>query len=180
MPGTNLANALVSHSFHPDIPKDQRIFEPLIGSWSLVVRWFDEAGNLTRKEAGEWHFAPVLEGRGVQDVWIVPPRGKRGSDDYEYGTSIRFYDATIGGWRSTWIGPIRGAVVTFIARKTGDRIVLETTPDMPIARRWVFCDITESDFRWINEEQGDRGWRVVQTFEARRVQQAWGSDQPKR
>jgi hypothetical protein len=75
------------------LPKDAQIFSPFIGSWDLIVRWYDEAGNLARTEAGEWHFSWVLEGRGIQDVWIVPPRAQRASNElYEYGTSIRFYD----------------------------------------------------------------------------------------
>ena len=28
-----------------------------------------------RRRNGEWHFGWVLEGRAIQDVWIVPPRG---------------------------------------------------------------------------------------------------------
>ena len=79
------ARALQSGS--SSLPERAQIFAPFIGSWDLVVRWFDEAGALTRAEAGEWHFAWVLEGRGVQDVWIVPPRTQRArGSPYEYGT----------------------------------------------------------------------------------------------
>jgi len=105
---STFADALVSDAVHPDIPSSQRLFEPLLGSWHLEVKWFDESGQLVRRQDGEWHFSRVLEGRAIQDVWIVPSRGQRGQDDYEYGTSIRFYDPALGGWRST--GSARCAV----------------------------------------------------------------------
>src|SRR5690606_33090339 len=87
---STFADALVSDAVHPAIPSSQRLFEPLLGSWHLEVKWFDESGQLVRRQDGEWHFSRVLEGRAIQDVWIVPSRGQRGQDDYEYGTSIRF------------------------------------------------------------------------------------------
>ncbi len=163
------SDVLLSPSLHPSIPETRDIFKPFLGSWALIVRWFDDRGDLARQEDGEWHFARVLEGRGIQDVWIVPPRGQRGTDDYEYGTSLRFHDPSVNAWRSTWIGPMRGAVVTFLARKVDDRVVLETTPDMPVAHRWTFQPITADEFRWSNEERDETGWRTVQTFEATRL-----------
>ena len=90
----------------PSLPDHAQIFAPFIGSWDLVVRWYGEAGRVTRTEAGEWHFAWVLEGRGIQDVWIVPPRARRARGRlYEYGTSIRFYDPALEAWQSTWSAP---------------------------------------------------------------------------
>src|SRR5687767_12872272 len=99
------ADALISQGPHPDIPVEHRIFAPFIGDWDLVVSWFDEAGKASRQERGEWHFSWILEGRGLQDIWIVPPRHERTgrSDLYEYGTSLRFYDSKLGAWQSTWI-----------------------------------------------------------------------------
>ena len=153
----------------PSLPEQAQIFAPFIGSWDLVVRWYDEAGTVIRTEAGEWHFSWVLEGRGIQDVWIVPPRAQRASGPlYEYGTSIRFYDPALGAWQSTWIGPMHGVVRTFTARKTGTMVVLETTPGTAPAMRWSFSDITAGTFAWKNEVQAPDGWRVQQTFGARR------------
>ena len=116
---TIFSEALISALPHDAIPPGQRIFEPFIGSWDLVVSWYGPDGSLERRQDGEWHFERVLEGRGIQDVWIVPPRSQRpaASGDYEYGTSLRFYDPTIEAWRSTWIGPQHHVVYSFIARR---------------------------------------------------------------
>jgi hypothetical protein len=164
----SFAQALLTDGSHPSIPSEQRIFAPFIGSWDLLVRWFDEDGKLAREEQGEWHFAWILEGRGVQDVWIVPRRADRAarSDLYEYGTSLRFFDEKIGAWQSTWIGPMHGVVRTFIARRIGDQVMLETSEGEAPRMRWSFSDIHTSTFSWRNELWAGSGWRVQQTFTA--------------
>ena len=162
------ASALIADAPHPSIPEDRRIFEPFVGAWDLVVSWWDEAGGLTRREEGEWHFARILEGRAIQDVWIVPPRGARDGETYEYGTSLRFWDPSIDAWRSTWIGPQHGVVRPFLARRIDDRVVLETRTEDGRGLRWSFSQIGSESFRWTNEVETDTGWRVQQDFAARR------------
>lgn len=166
---TEFAAALLSGGPHPDIPPGQRIFEPFIGSWDLVVTWYGPDGGVERRERGEWHFARILEGRAVQDVWIVPPRAERAgrSDPYEYGTSLRLFDPAVGGWRSTWIGPARRAVHVFLARGEGDEVVLETALDDGRRMRWVFSEVTADGFTWRNSvEEADGRWRLTQDFRA--------------
>lgn len=164
------ADALISAVPHADIPEEHRIFAPFIGDWDLIVSWFDEAGNLMRRERGEWHFSWILEGRGVQDIWIVPPRGERAQSDslYEYGTSLRFFDETLNAWQSTWIGPMHQVVRTFLAHGIGDEVVLETTEGQVPRMRWSFADMKPNSFTWRNELWVGSYWRVQQTFDARR------------
>lgn len=169
-----LAGALTSAAPHPDLPHEQRIFAPFIGSWNLIVTWYGDDGAVTRQERGEWHFAWVLEGRAVQDVWIVPPRAERAgrTDLYEYGTSLRFFDPAAGAWRSTWIGPARHAVHTFTARRVGDEVVLETIPEDGTRMRWAFSDIGEDGFVWRNLREAGADWRLTQDFRASRMRPA--------
>lgn len=163
------ADLLVSAGPHRAIPEQQRIFAPFIGSWNLVVTWFDAQGGLTRRENGEWHFAWVLEGRAIQDIWIVPPRRERVArpDAGEYGTSLRFYDPGLDAWRSTWIGPFHRYLRRFTARRVGEEIVLQTL-DEEVAppMRWIFSDIRPDSFAWRNEVLDGERWRVQQTFSA--------------
>ena len=169
MDDRRFAEALLASRPCDEIPVEQRIFEPLIGSWDLVVDWYEDGRHL-RSMNGEWHFSRVLEGRAIQDVWIVPPRSERGNHphNYEYGTSLRFYDAAIAGWRSTWVGPVRGVVMRFIARRIGDRIVLQD-PDEH-GYRWTFSEVREESFRWSNELRLANGeWQLQQTFQASRM-----------
>ncbi len=163
--------ALLAPGPHRDLAEDDQIFEPLIGSWDLTVSWFDHHGQLMRREPGEWHFSWVLEGRAIQDIWIVPPRAARSTSAnlYEYGTSLRFYDPQISAWRSTWNGPMHGVVRTFVARKISAEIVLETTSDTEPKMRWLFSDITEKSFSWRNEILDNGRWRLQQSFACRRL-----------
>lgn len=163
------SEALISAAPHDAIPPGQRIFEPFIGSWDLVVSWYGPDGTLDRRQDGEWHFERVLEGRGIQDVWIVPPRSQRpaAGGDYEYGTSLRFYDPTIEAWRSTWIGPQHHVVYSFTARRVGDQVQLETMLDGQ-RMRWRFLDIAPDSFTWRNEREVDGAWVLTQDFAARR------------
>jgi hypothetical protein len=164
------AASLISAGPHPDLPEEQQLFAPFIGDWDLIVSWFDDRANLTRREQGEWHFSWVLEGRGIQDVWIVPPRAQRagGHELYEYGTSLRFFDAELDAWQSTWVGPMHRTVRTFTARRMDGGIVLETTQGEVPRLRWSFTDIKTDSFTWRNEVWTGSGWRIQQTFDARR------------
>ena len=161
---------LEAEGAHPSLPADQQLFAPFIGSWALDVTWH-EGDAVVRREEGEWHFAWVLEGRAVQDVWIVPRRGVREADPapYEYGTSLRFPDPAIGGWRSTWLGPTQHAVRTFVARRVGDEVVLDGEDEDGRALRWAFADIEDDSFTWSNATQVDGAWVVTQRFVARRA-----------
>lgn len=165
-----LGLALEAAGPHPDIPVGQRVFEPFIGSWDLDVTWWD-GDEFVRREEGEWHFAWVLEGRAVQDVWIVPRRGQREAvpDPYEYGTSLRFYDPVIDAWRSTWVGPTQRLVRTFVARRVGDDVVLDARLEDGRRLRWSFADITPDSFTWSNATEDGGTWSVTQRFTARRA-----------
>jgi hypothetical protein len=167
--------ALIAAGPHPDIPPAQSIFAPLIGSWHLEVTWYRQ-GSPIRRDQGEWHFAWVLEGRAVQDVWIVPPRQRRQEQSaalYEYGTSIRFYDTALGAWRSTWIGPMRAVVRTFVARGEAKTVVLETDASDAERLRWIFSQIERDTFTWQNfAETAEGAWTLVQDFKARRTRKA--------
>jgi hypothetical protein len=155
---------------HPSLAPEHQLFAPFIGSWDLDVTWH-EGDEVVRREDGEWHFAWVLEGRAVQDVWIVPRRGLREdvADPYEYGTSLRFYDPEIDAWHSTWIGPTQHLVRTFVARRVGDDVVLDTRLEDGRRVRWAFADITPDSFTWSNATEDGGTWAVTQRFRARRA-----------
>jgi hypothetical protein len=56
---------------------------------------------------GEIHFGWVLEGRAIQDVWILP--------GVFYGTTLRVYDPGIDAWHILWSDPVR----QFYSRQIG-------------------------------------------------------------
>jgi len=48
------------------------LYGRFVASWDLDVAQFREHG-MRRQRKGEWHFGWALQGRAIQDVWIVPP-----------------------------------------------------------------------------------------------------------
>jgi hypothetical protein len=84
--------------------------------------------------------------------------------------SLRFFDRSIDAWRSTWLGPVHGVVLPFIARQVGDEMVLERRDGDRLVR-WIFSDMSDDAFRWRNIHSLDDGrtWRTEQRFSARRA-----------
>lgn len=139
------------------------LFGQFIGSWEVNIVYYAADNTVARKMQGEWHFGWVLDGRAIQDVWIAPKRALRmpGSDGEEYGATLRFFDAQLNAWRSTWIGPVKGMVRPFIARPMGDEIILDGSFAEGVLTRWIFSDITPDTFHWRAVESRD-GWKTHQ------------------
>jgi hypothetical protein len=146
----------------------------LIGSWDLDVTGYLDGGK-QRRRPGEWHFGWALEGRAIQDVWIVPPRGPARQGDAaanvnSYGTTLRVYDPRIDAWQIQWTDPVTQTYLSMIGRKDGDDIVqLGRSPEGNLIR-WSFSEISADAFRWRGEISSDDGatWRLQVEFLARR------------
>ena len=154
------------------------LYGRFVGSWDLDVRQFAEDGT-ERRRAGEWHFGWALEGRAIQDVWIVPPRGEQRHGDAAarfntYGTTLRVYDPRIDAWHIQWTDPVAQAYLTMIGRKQSEDIVQGGTDAAGNLRRWSFSEITKKSFRWRGEVSADVGatWHLHMEFFARRVDSA--------
>ena len=158
----------------PDRGRNMDLYAWLVGSWQLDVIGYP-ANAPERRRPGEWHFGWVLEGRAIQDVWIVPARrARRPDDDLEntyYGTTLRVYDPRIDAWHVQWSDPISQTFFTMIGRRHGDAIVQDGNGEGGNLIRWSFSDITPQSFRWRGEVSGDDGktWRLNSEFFARRV-----------
>lgn len=166
--------ALAAPGRSPEIPESADAYGWLIGSWELDVRyyWVDVAARGIKAEA---HFEWVLEGRAVQDVWIMPRHWERtGELDKTlntYGTTLRVWDAAIQAWRITWINPVTGQRADLIGRWSGKDVVqVGARPDgTPI--RWNFTEITPDSFRWTGEslEPDGKTWKLGGEYLARRI-----------
>ena len=164
---------VLPNAIAPYIDGQMDLYGRFIGSWDLDVRQFSDDGR-ERRRAGEWHFGWALEGRAVQDVWIVPPRGEQRHGDAtakvnSYGTTLRVYDPDIDAWRIQWTDPVARSFLQMIGRGDGDGIVqLGTRPDRQLVR-WSFRDITPNSFLWRGEISADDGasWRSNTEFTAR-------------
>ena len=173
-PSAAFAEALTATGPAPDRGDNMDLYGWLIGSWSLDVTEFD-IDAATRHRTGEWHFGWTLEGRAIQDAWIVPERGKRSGDAVAeaqyYGTTLRIYDPRIEAWRIQWIDPVAQAYLAMIGRREGDDIVQLGHDGAGALRRWSFSQITPDSFRWRGEVSRDEGqtWFLHMEYFARRM-----------
>jgi len=158
----------------PDIHSEDDLYGFLVGSWELDVVAYPDDGEVTHS-TGEAHFAWVLEGRAIQDVFINPARSHRTPDSPKfanwYGTTFRYFDPMIRAWRVFWFNPDDGVRAELIGRRVGNDIVQEGHfPDgTPI--RWTFSEMTPHSCLWRGErlEPDGKTWRLQVEFRARRV-----------
>ena len=159
----------------PEIPESADAYGWLIGDWELEVRRYWGIDVSMRGIKGEVHFGWVLEGRGVQDVWIMPRRADRtGKPDKQmnmYGTTLRVWDPTIEAWRITWRNPAGDHHEEQIGRRVGADIVQVGVRPNGTPTRWMFTEITGDSFRWTGESLAvdGRTWNLEGEFLAKRV-----------
>ncbi|OFW60991.1 MAG: hypothetical protein A2133_04240 [Actinobacteria bacterium RBG_16_64_13] len=147
------------------------VYGRLVGSWDVEAIWHDRRGGETAAR-GEWHFAWVLGGRGIQDVLFAS-----GSPPEHHGTTLRCYDAAADVWHVVWMQPSSGEFVRLVGRQVGDRIVQEVVgSDRGRRERWNFIDITADTFLWHDEVSLDDGatWFLEQEMRGTRRPTAAG------
>jgi hypothetical protein len=168
MTASPLLDALGADGPAADRAGKMDLYRRFIGSWELDVMQTAEDGSQ------RWRWA--LEGRAIQDVWIVPPRGELRRGDAaanvnSCGTTLRVYDPGIDAWQIQWTDPVTQNFLQMTGRAQGDDIVqLGTRPDGRMVR-WRFSEITTDSFRWTGEISADDGanWRLHVDFSAKRV-----------
>lgn len=158
-----------------EIPESEDVYGWLVGSWDLEVLHYKGVDVKARRIHGEAHFGWVLEGRAIQDVWIMPRCAIRHADmdktNNMYGTTLRVWDAAIQAWRINWVNPVTGHRETQIGRRTGKDIVQVGARADGTPTRWRFTEITANSFHWIGEalEPDGQTWNLEGEFRARRV-----------
>jgi hypothetical protein len=165
----------LSHSGRcAEIAEADDLYGWLVGSWELDIRtyWLDVSA---RKLKGEAHFGWVLEGRAVQDVWIIPRTAQRSElpdkNMYSYGTTLRVWDPVLRAWRVTWINPVTGQRADLIGRRSGNDIVQIGTSAEGTPIRWIFSEITPDSFRWTGEtlQEDGKTWKLQGDFVSKLV-----------
>ncbi len=159
----------------PEIPEPADAYGWLTGSWELDVLHYKAVDLTGRGIKGEAHFGWVLEGRAVQDVWIMPRLLERAADlkktNNMYGTTLRVWDSSIQAWHITWINPVTGHREEQTGRWSGKDVVQVGARSDGTPTRWRFTEITPDSFHWIGESLMPDGktWQLEGEFRARRI-----------
>jgi hypothetical protein len=158
-----------------EIPESADAYGWLVGSWELDVLHYWAMDVSKRGIKCEVHAGWVLEGRAVQDVWIMPRRCDRTAHlDKKmnmYGTTLRVWDPAIQAWRITWRNPAGDHHEEQIGRRSGKDVVqIGVRPD-GTPTRWSFTEIIPDSFHWLGESLGPDGktWKLEGEFRARRM-----------
>jgi len=158
---------------HGDYADKLMLFGQFVGDWEADFTVYGPDGSKQVTKA-EWHFGWVLEGRAVQDVFIIPSRSDPAESGWtrpDYGTCLRFYDPAIDACRVVWISPGHGEILVFTARQVNDEIILEGEDLEGTAMRWIFSKITPNSFHWRRMFSTDGGttWQLHKEMNVRRV-----------
>jgi hypothetical protein len=180
----DLSLAQVLHAEGPDPERAGKLalFGWFVGDWEMDVVTFPEGGT-AHKGQGEIHVGWVLEGRAIQDVWMIPRLADRkpGIDQLPgagnwYGTTLRIYDPVLDAWRILWNDPATNFFSQQIARARGEDIVQEGPDPRGGSMRWTFAEIDRgapagvASFHWTAEHSLDgESWRKEVDIRARRV-----------
>ena len=157
-----------------EIPEEANVYGWFVGDWELDVLHYAGVDVSSRQLKGEVHAGWVLEGRAVQDVWIMPRRPDRtanlGKSMNMYGTTLRLWDSTIQAWRITWRNPAGDHHEDQIGRWNGDEIVQVGTRPDGTCTRWRFTETTRDSFHWLGEARnpGGKTWKLEGEFRAKR------------
>src|SRR5262245_9297208 len=159
-------DALAASGRSPEIPAESDVYGWLVGGWDLDIVHYRAVDVRDRGIKGEVHFAWALEGRAIQDVWIMPRRSDRGGAPDRtmnmYGTTLRSWDASIEAWRIDWVNPVSGHREQQIGRRVGAEIVQIGARADGTPTRWRYTAITRDSFRWLGEALLPDGvtWRL--------------------
>ena len=170
-----LMGALAAGGRSAEIPESSDCYGWLVGSWRLDVRnYWGDVGALDLQ--AEAHFGWVLEGRAVQDVWILPVRdqgtGEIDRSRQAHGTTLRVWDAT-GSLPVACRSPsLTGARVDLVGRWSGKDVVQVGVLPNGAPTRWIFSEITRDTFRWTGETLQTDGhtWKMEGELLAKRME----------
>ena len=152
------------------IPHEYDWYAPLLGDWNFD--YYDTLGCKSpgekRHVKGEWFFRRVLEGAGIEDVFICPSRETRAASpqpDAEYGVALRMFNAERKCYDMVYT--CAQYMTQLEIHKDAQNIECHVLGKQ---EKWVFSDITDSTFHWRNMTQIENGeWRVNCEIFAKRM-----------
>jgi hypothetical protein len=170
--------ARVLHADGPDKERESMLalYAWLVGQWDMDVTTILENGT-THRGHGEIHAGWVLQGRAIQDVWMIPRLADRkpgieqlaGAGNW-YGSTLRIYDPNLDAWRILWNDPATNVFTQQIARARDRDIVQEGPDPRGGLMRWTFSEIEPRSFHWTGEcARHSKTWRREVDIRTRRV-----------
>jgi hypothetical protein len=169
----NMVAGLQAMGPHPSLGEQAQVFGRFVGIWDGEYTEFSKDGKATHS-SGEWIFGWVMDGRAIQDLFIVHPSAQR--KERHVGTTLRYFEPESATWRVTFIDPQNGSSATLTGGAVEDgRIVLHSPNEDGKETRWSFDEIRADSWVFRDEVTSDGGktWRLrEEDHMKRRVQPA--------
>jgi hypothetical protein len=73
-PRLDMVTALQAMGPHPSLGDQAKVFGRFVGTWDVEYTDFSKDGKVTHR-SGELMVGWVMDGRAIQDLWIVNPSG---------------------------------------------------------------------------------------------------------
>jgi hypothetical protein len=162
IPPNGFFTALRSDGPAVDRADKMGLYAFLVGDWEFDATLNKDDGS-THHGHGEIHAVWALDGRAIQDVWILPGAF--------YGTTLRVYDPGLDAWHILWSDPFKQYYTRQLGRARHRDIVQDGKLETGTRVRWSFTAITSDSFNWLGERSFDEGaaWQTQLEARARRV-----------
>jgi hypothetical protein len=160
--------ALQAPSPHVSLGDDSKMLGRVVGTWDVDYLDYLKDGTVSHR-TGEFIVEWVLDGRAVQDLWIVDPTAA--NKEREVYTTVYYFDPKSRQWHATFVDPQAAAVMSFSGGAVGaDRFVLETQDANSKTTRWSFNEVRRDSFTWRDEQSSDGGqtWRLKSEYHMKR------------
>ena len=145
---------------HPSLGEQAQVFGRFVGIWDGEYTEYSQDGKTTHS-SGEWIFGWVMDGRAIQDLFIIHPSAAR--KERYIGTTLRYFEPKSGTWHVTFVDPQNGSVTTLTGGAAQDgRIVLHGQSKDGKETRWSIDAIRPDSWVFRDEETSDGGktWRL--------------------
>lgn len=168
LPLIDMITTLKATGPHPSLGDHASDFGRLVGTWDVEYTDYGKDGKVKHR-TGEFIVEWVMDGRAIQDLWIVNPSGTR--KDRELYTDLQYFDLKSGTWCATSVDPENGSIFRLTGGAVGpDRFVFATRDINNKDTLWSFNDIRPDSFVWRDEESSDGGktWKLQSEYHMKR------------
>jgi hypothetical protein len=167
-PGFDMSTALHAPGPHVSLGDQAKVFGRFVGTWEVEYMDILKDGKELHR-TGQLIVGWVMDGRAIQDLWIVDP--SPGRAEREVYADLRYFDPKTLTWPAVFIDPEHASVAKFAGGAIAeDRIVLQTSDLGSKQTRWSFNDIGPKAFVFLDEASSDSGktWKLQAQYRMRR------------
>lgn len=163
-----LMSELSAASANASLGEQAGVVDRLVGTWEVEYTDFGKDGKATHR-TGKFIVGWIMDGRALQDLWIVNPSGTR--KDREVYTDLLWFDPKSRTWHSAFVDPEHGSLARFTGGPVGDDgFVLETQDLGSKQTRWSISNLRSDSFAWRDEASNDGGktWTLQAEYRMKR------------